>query len=273
VRSDNTYSANGFAEMIKEIVANIKVTSASSFQEGIVMRPHDLSTSTINAQKPKARKWMVWLTILNLLGIITLGCVLTKPNGIAPTVQAGNGGPVVPTVQQMKFQASDCNVAGITFPDITTSYNVDAVYDGPYLVCSSTSEGAHNLSVHYYINIVAYKADKLDALYQDLQTNIRGFVDQSNEWNADPDVPAEIKEQITFIRNDSEGYVFMITGFSNVQNCENGRGYGVEKVLGKYLVQVQFQSCELADAGAYTDVLKSLETAALAAIQRVEGAR
>jgi hypothetical protein len=250
----------------------MKVTSAYSFQEGILMRPHDLSTSTIIAAKTNARKWMVWLTILNLLGIITLGCGLTKPIGIVPTVQAGNGGPVAPTVQPIKFQATDCNVAGITFPDITTSYNVDDIYDGPYLVCNSSSEGAHNLSVHYYINIVAYKADKLDAFYQELQTNIQGFVDQSTEWNADPDVPAEIKDEITFIRNDSDGYVFMITSFSNVQNCENGRGYGVEKVLGKYLVQVQFQSCELADAGAYTAVLKSLETAALAAIQRVEGA-
>ena len=237
------------------------------------MRPHDLSTFPISATKPRARKWIVWLTILILLGIITLGCDLTNPIGIIPTGQAGNGGPVAATVQPMKFQATDCNVAGITFPDITVSYNVDDIYNGPYLVCNSSSSGTHNLSVHYYINIVAYKAAKLDGFYQEVQTNIQGFVDQSTEWNADPDVPAEIKDEITFIRNDSDGYVFMITSYSNVQNCENGRGYGVEKVSGKYLVQVQFQSCELADAGAYTAVLKSLETAALAAIQRVEGAK
>ena len=232
----------------------------------------NLSSTTIHAANRKPRNWMGWFTTVSLLVIISLGCDMTKAIGTLPTGQAVNGGLGAPTVQQRGFLATDCNVSGITFLDITVSYIVDDTYDGPYLVCNLSSEGTHNLSVHYYINVVAYKADKLDAIYQELQTNIQGFVDQSTEWNADPDIPAEIKDEITFIRNDSDSYVFMITSWSNVQNCENGRGYGVEKVMGKYLVQVQFQSCELADAAAYTGVLKNLETAALAAIQRVEGA-
>ena len=215
---------------------------------------------------------MVWLTTVSLFVIISLGCDLTKQIGTQPTGQAVNGGLGAPTVQPRGFLATDCNVSGITFPDITVNYIVNDTYDGPFLVCNLSSEGTHNLSLKYYFNVGAYKSDKLDAIYQEIQTNIMGFVDQSNEWNADPDIPAEIKDEITFIRNDSDGYVFMITGWSNVQNCENGSGYGVEKVRGKYLVQVEFQSCDLTDAAAYTAVLKNLETAALAAIQRVEGA-
>jgi hypothetical protein len=36
---------------------------------------------------------------------------------------------------------------------------------------------------------------------------------------------------------------------------------------------LSFQSCELADAAAYTAVMQALETAALTAIDRVEAAR
>lgn len=226
----------------------------------------------IHAENKRPRNWLVWLTTVSLLVIISLGCDMTKQIGTLPTGQAVNGGLRPPTVQPRGFLASDCNISGITFPDITVSNIVDDTFDGPYLICNLSSEGTHNLSVHYYIHVAAYKADKLDTIYQEIQTNIQGFVDQSTKWNADPDLPAEIKDEITFIRNDSDGYVFMITSWSNVQNCENGRGYGVEKVMGKYLVQVDLQSCELENAAAYTAVLKNLETAALAAIQRMESA-
>jgi hypothetical protein len=65
----------------------------------------------------------------------------------------------------------------------------------------------------------------------------------------------------------------MITGYANVQECLNGYGYGAEKVDGKYLVNVSFQSCELADTASYTAMLQNLETTAIAAIMRLEAAK
>ena len=72
------------------------------------------------------------------------------------------------------------------------------------------------------------------------------------------------------IREDETGYVFMITGWANVQECLLGIGHGAEKVNGMYLVIIQYESCELGDAGACTAALENLRAAALAAIQRVE---
>jgi hypothetical protein len=165
----------------------------------------DFSSTSVHAASRKTRKWLPWFAILSLLGIVSLGCELSQQVGTPPAGQQGNNRPQAPTLQGNGFLATDCSVSGITFPDITVSYNVDDPYNGPYLVCNSSSEGAHGLSVHYYINIVAYQAAKLDAIYQEQQANIQGFVDQSNEWNADPDIPAEIKDEITFLRNDSDG--------------------------------------------------------------------
>jgi hypothetical protein len=167
------------------------------------------------------------------------------------------------------FSESDCNVSGVTFDTITVDYYVDEVYDGPYLICSFSATGSKGLSETAYFRIVAYKADKLTQFYQELQTNIKGFVDQSTEWNAQPDIPADAKDEITFIQNDSDGYIFLITKDANVQNCTMGDGYGAEKINGKYLIQLQFSSCE-SDAGAYMTTLENLHNAALEAILRVE---
>ncbi len=167
------------------------------------------------------------------------------------------------------FSESDCNVSGVTFDTITVDYIVDEIYDGPYLICSFSGTGSKGLSETAYFRIVAYKADKLTQFYQELQTNIQGFVDQSTEWNALPDIPADAKDEITFIQNDSDGYIFMITKYANVQNCTIGDGYGAEKINEKYLVQLQFSSCE-GDAGAYMTTLENLQNAALEAILRVE---
>ena len=171
------------------------------------------------------------------------------------------------------FQEADCAVPGVTFPSPYIGDQVtDEVFDGPSLICDSSTEGAHGLPVNAHIGITAYKADKLEGFYQQAVEGIRGFVDQANERNAIPDVPADARFEITFIRNDNDGYVFMITGQANVYDCLLGSGYGEEKIEGKYLVNLGFQSCE-GDAAAYTAALESLRTAALAAIERVETAR
>ena len=56
------------------------------------------------------------------------------------------------------------------------------------------------------------------------------------------------------------------------QSSHASVGSGEEKIEGKYLVNLGFQSCE-GDAAAYTAALENLRTAALAAIERVETAR
>jgi hypothetical protein len=171
------------------------------------------------------------------------------------------------------FQESDCAVPGVTFPSpYIGGDEFDEVFDGPSLICDSSTEGAHGLPVRAHIGITALKADKLEGRYQQAVEGIRGFVDQANERNAIPDVPADARFDITFIRNDNDGYVFMITSHANVYDCLLGSGYGEEKIEGKYLVTLQFQSCE-GDAAAYTAALEDLRTAALAAIERVETAR
>ena len=170
------------------------------------------------------------------------------------------------------FLDSDCAVPGVTFPSPYVGDQVtDEVFDGPSLICDSSTEGAHGRPVSAHIGITAYQADKLEGFYQQAVEGIRGFVDQANAWNALPDVPPDARFEITFIQNDNDGYIFMITSQANVYDCLDGSGYGQAKVEGKYLVNLGFQSCE-GDAAAYTAALMNLRTAALAAIQRVETA-
>lgn len=215
----------------------------------------------------KASRSVTWLTILGLLAIISLSCDIGfKPR--EPVSQAEPVEPVEPG-KPAGFEKTDCAFMGITFPEITIDYIVDENNAGPILNCNSASQGAHG-SVRYSINIVAYQADKLEGIYQEQQASIQRFVDQSTGWNAEPDIPDEAKDEITIIKNDSEGYIFMISSEANVQNCYNGYGYGVEKVNGKYLIHIEYESCELPDAAAYKDVMENLEITAMRAIVRVD---
>lgn len=64
----------------------------------------------------------------------------------------------------------------------------------------------------------------------------------------------------------------MITTEASVQKCIEGRGYGIEKINNRFLVEIQFMSCELNHAGAYATVLRTMQETALRSIQRVEEA-
>ena len=158
----------------------------------------------------------------------------------------------------------------IFFSDITVSNTVDDTFDGPSLICSLAGQGAHG-SVNCYLSIFTYKTTKLDAAYADLKTNIQGFEDQAVVWNASPNVPAEAKQAISIIYKSTDRDVIVISGEANVQGCYRGDGYGAEEFYDKYLVHLSFDSCDLADAEAYSAEMKSLETVALTAILRVEG--
>ncbi|MCJ7512074.1 MAG: hypothetical protein MUO23_03790 [Anaerolineales bacterium] len=171
------------------------------------------------------------------------------------------------------FQESDCAVPGLTFASPTIGDEVNEVFDGPSLICAASSEGAHGLSEFALIGITAYKADKLGEFYKPGRDSNEERVARANEWNALPDLPTAARYEIDLILNDEDGYVSMITSESNVYGCLLGDGFGTEKIEGKYLVNIQFESCELGDAAAYTAALESLRAAALAAIERVETAR
>ncbi len=169
------------------------------------------------------------------------------------------------------FLESDCSVPGVTFASPTIGDEVNEVFDGPSLICSASGEGAHGLSEFALIGITAYKADKLEEFYREGRDSNEEWVAHANEWNALPGLPPDARKEIDLILNDEDGYVFMITTEANVQGCLAGTGFGTEIVGGKYLVHIAFESCELGDAAAYTAALESLRTAALAAIERLEG--
>jgi hypothetical protein len=203
-----------------------------------------------------------WLAILSLLAVISLSCEVTSTNPNNANQSTTKG-----------FLKTDCAVPGVNFPDITVDYMVDDVYDGGYLICNSSSTGAHGLSENYYISIMAMKPIKLNEAYQTLQSSIQRFVDDSIEWNAIPDIPERAKDELTFLCNEKDCYTFMITHEANVQGCLNGSGYGAEIFYRKYLVNISFQSCELNDTASYFSVLKNLEDAAINAVERVEATK
>jgi hypothetical protein len=236
-------------------------------------------------------KFIFLVTILVILSLAcSMGGVSQLPNASNPSNQLPNANspadqpsnasnpadqpsnasnPADQQAEPIGFLESDCNVSGVSFNNTNVGKNVDDIYDGPNLVCSYSATGSKGLSETAYFRIVAYKADKLAQFYQELKTNIKGFVDQSTEWNAQPDIPLDAKDTITLLNNDDDSYVFMITKYANVQDCTMGDGYGAEKINGKYLVQLQFSSCE-GDAGAYMATFENLQAAALEAILRVE---
>jgi len=234
-----------------------------------------------------ARK-SVWLFVGCLLVVIAIACNCNIP-ALAQKTSSGNpapGGaeqppvaspsvPLKPSVAAPTgpgFTADDCAVAGITFPPPSVGSEVSEIHNGPYIYCAFSRETEHRISEKAYIGITTFQPDKLDEAYKQPLDGFRGFVTQAEERNAIPDLPAEVRDEITFIRQDEGGYVFMITSGANVQECLFGSGHGAEKVNGKYLVITEYESCELGDAAAYTAKLESLRAAALAAIQRVETA-
>jgi hypothetical protein len=229
-----------------------------------------------------------WLFIGALLAVISIACICPILP-LAPMTASGNpvpgeaeqpaiAAPSVPLKPPVAaptgpgFTAADCTVPGVTFPPPSFGYEVDDLHNGPYVYCSLSHEGAHGLSEDAYIGIMTLQPDKLDGAYEQAFDGIQGFLDQAQERNAIPDIPADARDEISLIQDDDDGLVFMITSQSNVYNCLLGAGHGAEKVNGKYLVITQYESCELGDAASYTDRLKSLQAAARSAIERVEAA-
>jgi len=179
-------------------------------------------------------------------------------NPVDPLKQVGVG-----------FNRTDCESFDIAFSEISIGNLDDEINAGPYIMCNLSSQGAHG-SIRASIYITAFQADKLDGLYQNQKTTIKSFVDQSTEWNSDPAVPEEVKDVISILYDDIDGYVFMITSEANVQNCYQGRGYGTLVLFDKYLANIQYESCELADTAAYVTLMQKLMAMAEVAALNVE---
>jgi hypothetical protein len=239
------------------------------------MTPPIFSTSSAHAANRRAPRSGSFLAFLGLLAIISLscGCDLFPPGSGEPV------NPVIPVAPAdpgklvgIGFNRSDCENTGIIFPDITDSYIVDEINDGPYIMCNLSSQGAHG-SIQASIGITAFQADKLGGFYQNQKATIKAYVDQSTEWNAQPDMPEEVKDVISILYDDVDGYVFMITSgaYKNTELiCFNGYGYGTMILFDKYLANIQYSSCELADTAAYVAMMQKLQTMAMVAALNVE---
>jgi len=205
-----------------------------------------------------------------VLVLVSLAC----SSGDAPPGNGPTPTSKVPTPQVMKFVESDCNVSGVTFTTTHVGYNTEGIANGPSMTCHTSSTGAHGLSEVAYIGILALKPDELEKAYQEKITVNQGFVATAKEWNATPDHSPELIANINFFSDMDDleyAYTFMITQYSNVQECLLGDGHGVEKINGKYLVEVNFTSCELGDTAAYESMMEKLHAAALDAIKRIDG--
>jgi hypothetical protein len=201
--------------------------------------------------------------LLALLAIISLSCELESEQ--SEPIQP------LPAPVGADFNESDCNDVGISFSDIWVGRAQDENVEGPYLHCELSSDGAHG-SIHASLGIETYKADKLEAAYQNQRTTILVNVTSANEWNNQPDMPEDVKYVISTLYDKVDGYVFMITAEANMENCIDGSGYGTMILFDKYLANFQYSSCELADTAAYVAMLNSFEQAAINATMRVESA-
>jgi hypothetical protein len=164
------------------------------------------------------------------------------------------------------FLESDCAAAGLDFPSVTTDYVSDGPNQGPYLNCAST-DPLYGVLINPWSDPA-----QLDADYQKRVAISQGFVADANKWNSDLTDPA-LADHVTFLRNDADRYVLVITSYSNVQNCETGIGMGDEKIDGRFEVSLHYDPgiCGPSDPQAYVTMMHNLEAVAVAAIGRVEG--
>lgn len=172
--------------------------------------------------------------------------------------------PTVIATQPSGFTASDCSANGLTFTDITAGLNDFEPYDGPSLICHSSTTGSHGLSEVNHLNINKMLSDHINTAFDDQKTTHKIFIDQAIAWKEkNPTAGTEVVK----IRDDATGYIYIILTEANVQGCLLGEGYGVE-ILNNYLINYLFSSCE-GDAASYTKAMETLQKTAQQAIERI----
>jgi hypothetical protein len=192
----------------------------------------------------------------------TGGEVVAEPS--ATTKQGPASGA---TGQLGHFQKTDCGVEGLDITNALVDYNTLDPNKGPYLVCHN--DVGDGFSITPWSDPV-----QLIAFFQKKSAVFQGFVDQANQWNSFPGLDPALIQQVTFVRHDSNRYVVTIVGYSNVQKCEEGDGYGEEAIDGRFAVQMEYTldgDCGPSDPSAYPAMMQELEASALTAIARVEG--
>ncbi len=166
-----------------------------------------------------------------------------------------------------EFLESDCAVEGLDFTNIAVDNFTSGPNQGPHLNCKTDESDG------FMITPWSDPA-QLEAAFQEASAVSRGFVDQANEWNAQPDLDPALVMHVNVLYDDSDGYMFVRTQYSNVFNCVSGLGLGDEIVDGLFEVHLNYTSpnakCGPSDPDAYVVMLEKLEAAAMAAIDRLE---
>lgn len=183
----------------------------------------------------------------------------SKPNAIPPKETQ------TVTAQPAGFEPADCNLSGLVFPDMTTGNNEFDPYDGPSLICNSSATGSHELNERMYLSIQKMLPDRINAAFEEQKGMHKAFVDEAIAWKEkNPTAGSEVAK----IRDDANGYIYLVITQANVQGCVLGEGYGAE-IVDNYLVNSYFSSCE-GDAASYSKAVETLRETARKAIERVE---
>lgn len=167
--------------------------------------------------------------------------------------------------QTVGFVPSDCSTAGILFQNITSAINNYDPFNGPYLICNSTSTAANGLNEIHHVDVHAVKPEFLASSFEDQKGVWKPKIDDAIAWKEkNPTASTEI----IMIRDDETGYIYIVLTNANVQGCLLGEGYGTE-IAGSYLVNLQFSSCA-GNSAEYLRMIESLRDTARKVIERVE---
>lgn len=182
-----------------------------------------------------------------------------KPSNVPGTNETAD--PALP----VSFLPSDCSVGGFSFENITTDFNTNDPFDGPLIICNSTSAGSNGLNEIYHVDVHTIKPEFLNSSFEEQKSVWKPFIDDSIKWREKN--PTAGTEVVT-IQDNETGYIYLILTDANVQKCQLGEGYGTE-IIDSYLVNLQFSSCE-SDKSAYMLAIEMLRDTARKAIKRVE---
>ena len=193
----------------------------------------------------------------------------TRPRATVPTqtTDPGTSTSLTGSVEALgEFLESDCAVEGLDFTSTAVDYFTSGPNQGPHLVCTAGQVGDFTITPWS-------DPAQLEAAFQQGRAVSRAFVDEANEWNAQPVLdPAQLMH-VLVLYDDSDRYTVVRTQYSNVFNCVDGFGIGDEIIAGRFEVNLSYWpagNCGPSDPDAYVIMLEKLEAAAMAAIDRLE---
>lgn len=198
----------------------------------------------------------------------------TKPS-VVETIEENVSEPVNPSAvpvvngttepaQPAGFLPSDCSACGMTFDNITAEFNTSDPFDGPFLICNSTTTGGNGLNEIHQLDVHAVKPEFLTSSFAEQKSVWKPIIDDAIAWKEkNPTASTEV----IMIRDDEGGYIYLVLTNANVQGCLLGEGYGSE-IFNSYLVNMQFSSCE-GNAAEYLQAIEKLRDTARKAVERV----